>query len=523
MHDDTAIAATSVSSPAVPSRLATWRVTKRYGPVTALADVSLAFESGTVHALVGENGAGKSTLGRVIAGVTRPDEGSVRIDDKPVVFGSPRAARRSGIARVSQELSLVPQRSVLDNVLIGHLPTRVPGLVSRSAMRDRFEELQAACRIDIDPRRLVATLNLADQARVEILRALAADARVLVLDEPTAAMSRRDTQSVLELVRRLADGGMMVIFVAHSLSDVLATADVVSVLRDGAVVSTLDTTGVDAAQLIRLMIGRDLGSQFPPKRAAPRGATAVLRAEGIRRDPDLGPIDLQLFAGEILGIAGLADNGQTQLLRCLVGAERRDAGAVTVDGVGLPKIGVREAQRAGLVLIPEDRKVKGLHVNLSVRDNICLPHVASLSRFGIMRPAAATRRAAHAVGQFDIRIGSLKSPVSALSGGNQQRVLFAKWMSERPKVLIAVEPTRGIDVAGKRAIYDFLTSSARDGVGVILATSELPEIVGLCDRVLVMRDGRVVAELSGDDVNEQTITELAFGESIGASSGCARP
>jgi simple sugar transport system ATP-binding protein/ribose transport system ATP-binding protein len=498
-------------------------VDKFYGPVRALADASIEFCPGNVHSLVGENGAGKSTLGRIIAGVIRPDGGTLSVDGLPVAFRSPSAARSIGIARVSQEIALLPKRSVVENVLIGQIPSHAGAVIARSAMFRRYEEIAASCAISIRPESTVGSLSLADQARVEIMRAIASAAKVIVLDEPTSAMSKDETQKVLALLRRLAQSGRTVIFVAHSLGDVLDASDIVTVLRDGAVVTTIPAQGATSDQLIGHMIGRSLGDQFPTRAPLALDAPVVLTAAGIVRRPTLGPIDLHLRSGEILGIAGPADNGQPELLRCLIGAERRDSGSVTVLGKTLPRVGVMAAMNAGVVLLPEDRKSKGLHLKLSIRDNICLPHLRRVRRCGFVSPRASRKLAEEGVARFNVRTPSVQTSVANLSGGNQQRVLFAKWLAQQPRVLIASEPTRGVDVAGKRAIYEILVGIAAEGVGVILSSSELNELVGLCDRILVMRDGQVTGELEGGAISEIAVTELAFGERTAKSTMAPLP
>jgi ABC-type sugar transport system ATPase subunit len=379
-------------------------------------------------------------------------------------------------------------------------------------MMRRYEEIAQSCDISIRPEVIVGSLSLADQARVEIMRALASAAKVIILDEPTSAMSRDETHRVLTLLRRLAHSGKTVIFVAHSLEDVIGVSDVITVLRDGAVVTTIAGRTSSSEELVGHMIGRSLGDQFPARGHLNPDAPVVLTAIGVTKRPNLGPIDLNLRSGEILGIAGPADNGQPELLRCLIGAERRDTGSVSIAGTTLPPIGVMAAKDAGIVLLPEDRKSKGLHLKLSIRDNICLPHLGRLRRCGIVSPRASRQLAEDGLARFSIRAPSVQTTVANLSGGNQQRVLFAKWLAQQPRVLIASEPTRGVDVAGKRAIYEILVEIAGQGVGVILSSSELNELVGLCNRIIVMRDGRVVGELMEDAITEKAVTELAFGE-----------
>lgn len=486
-------------------------IRKAYSGREALRGITMSLRPGQVHAFVGENGAGKSTLARILAGASRPDRGEIRIDGTAVSLASPRQARQRGVAMVSQELALVPRRPVIENVLAGQLPTWGPGLVSRRKMRQAFTSLLQFSGLELPPDELVEHLNPVQQAFVEILRALAGSARLLILDEPTTTMTGDQAELVLSLVRRLAVEGLGVILISHALDEVLAVSDVVSVLRDGSLIRTAAVQSCNRESLIADMIGGRLDEQYPPRRPPSADSPVVLRAQGIARGRMVRGVDLHVRAGEILGVAGLVGSGRSELARSIIGADRRDSGTIEVAGEPRRIRAVRDAQQLGIVMIPESRKLQGLHLDHSAERNVTLPHLNRLRRAGLMRRARSANAAREALRSVNVDTAALKAPVRFLSGGNQQRVLFAKWLLIRPNVIFADEPTRGVDVAGKRAIYDLLAGLAAEGVAVVLISSELSEIIGLAHRVLVMRQGQVAAELAGEEITERRIIYAAFG------------
>jgi ABC-type sugar transport system ATPase subunit len=414
-----------------------------------------------------------------------------------------------GIAYVSQELSLIPGRTVLDNVFAGRLPSTL-GLVRRRRAEAQLTEMSDRTGISLDPSRLVGELNLADQTYVEILRALAGEARMVILDEPTTAMSPDQTEKVLKLARDLADQGMAIVLVSHALEDVVRVSDRISVLRDGRHVGTHSRGDLTVHELIREMIGRELTDLYPIK--VPSTGPTVLRAEGISRGTVVRDVSLDVRAGEVLGIGGLVGSGRSELLRSILGADRADAGRVFLNGVQVSKPSPRRMRELGVVLVPEDRKSQGLHLDHSILRNLVLPYLNRVSSLAVMRRPAERSRAEKSVRDFNVKTGSIDVPVRTLSGGNQQRILFAKWLSGEPSVLMVDEPTRGVDIAGKRAIYDLIRDYAASGGAVIVVSSELPELLGLSHRIAVMAGGRIVAELTGDDMTEINVVSAAFGK-----------
>jgi simple sugar transport system ATP-binding protein/ribose transport system ATP-binding protein len=483
-------------------------VSKRFGAVRALDAVSLSIARGSIHALVGENGAGKSTLGRIVAGVLAPDEGRLLLDGEEVALRSPREALLRGVAAIAQEVSVVPQLTVEENVFLGAEP-RGAGFVSRRGLRRRYEQLTETAGLQLPATVPAGRLAPADQQKVEILRALARDAELIVMDEPTAALGAEETAQLHEIVRSLAGAGRTVLLVSHFLREVLALADEVTVLRDGRVVRTAPAAEQTEDSLIHAMLGRPLTAAFPPKRPAAQDAPAVLTVRDLHA-PRVEGVSLTVHAGEIVALAGLVGAGRTELARAIFGAQRPTAGSVALaDGDDLSG-GPRARLRAGVAMIPESRKEDGLLLGRSVTENVSLASLSRVSRYGFVRRGAERRRTREALERWTVRADGPGAPVSSLSGGNQQKLLFARMLLCGPKVLVADEPTRGVDVGAKRAIYDLLASLADEGLGVLLISSELEEVLGLAHRVLVMRAGRIVSELRGEQMTESSVLAAAF-------------
>jgi simple sugar transport system ATP-binding protein/ribose transport system ATP-binding protein len=484
-------------------------VSKRFGGVQALEAVDLAIERDSIHALVGENGAGKSTLGKILAGVHRPDDGELVIDGARADYRSPRDALAAGITIIAQEPTLVPHRSVVENVYLG-IERGVVGVIDDRGMLRRFESLVADSGIELPPRRLARQLRVADQQKVEILRAIARGARLIVMDEPTSALTTDEAERLFELVRHLRGRGTTVVYISHFLAEVLALADTVTVLRDGRHVRTAAAATETPERLVTAMLGRSLDLAFPERIDPPDDAPVVLSVEGLSRPPAVQDVSFQIRAGEIVGLAGLIGSGRSEVARAIFGADRAEAGAIELDGKRLRLRSPRAAISRGIVMLPEDRKGQGLVMLRSVADNITLPFLGDIAHAGVLRPVAERRRATELVRRFDVRTRSLQSRVEALSGGNQQKVLFAKWLFRPPRVFIADEPTRGIDVGAKRAIYDLIHSLAAGGMAVLLISSEHEEVLGLAHRVLVMRAGRIVGEFDGRTATADDVLHAAF-------------
>jgi ABC-type sugar transport system ATPase subunit len=485
-------------------------VGKRFGATLAVRDVDLAIHGGQVHALVGENGAGKSTLGKLIAGVHTPDDGEILLAGRQVHFRSPRQALEHGVTIVAQELSLVPARSVEENVFLNQEPHQGP-LVSRRALRQRFDDLTDRSGIEVSPDAVVARLSVAEQQKVEILRALAREAGLIVMDEPTARLTAHQAEAFGHMIRRLADGGTTIVLVSHFLEEVLGVSDTVTVMRDGRVVRTSPAADETQASLIEAMIGRRLDANFPPKRQPDPDAPDVLSVEGLTRRGAFHGVTFSVREGEIVVLTGLVGAGRSEVARAIYGADRVDSGAVRVHGQPLRVRHPIGAIRRGVAMIPEARTSEGLQLTRPVRENITLPYLHGLSTAGVVRRRQEARSAGKAITQTGIKASSQDAAVMTLSGGNQQKVLFARSLFGTPALLIADEPTRGVDVGAKRAIYDLMTDQAANGLAVLVITSEVEEVLGLGHRVIVMRAGSVVAELQGDDITEPNVVAAAFG------------
>jgi simple sugar transport system ATP-binding protein/ribose transport system ATP-binding protein len=484
-------------------------VSKRFGGVQALADVDLAIEPGTIHALVGENGAGKSTLGKILAGIYRPDDGELMVNGSRVDYRSARDALADGITIIAQEPTLVPFRSIVENVFLG-VESAVAGVVERRALRRRYRALVEDTGIELPGDRLAATLRVADQQKVEILRAITRDARFIVMDEPTSALTTDEAERLFELIRRLRDGGRTIVYVSHFLAEVLQLAETVTVLRDGRVVRTSAAANETPESLVTAMLGRTLGLAFPDKEPLPADTPVVLSVRNLSRLPHVQDVSFDIRAGEIVGLAGLIGSGRTEVARAIFAADRGVTGTVEVAGKRVRARSPRDAIAHGIVMLPEDRKSQGLLMLRSVVENITLPHLEDVSKGGVLEARSEIRRAGDLVTSLDVRTRSVRSRVNTLSGGNQQKVLFAKWLFRRPRVFIADEPTRGVDVGAKRAIYELIRSLAAEGLGVLMISSEHEEVLGLAHRVLVMRGGRIVGEFDHETMSEDAVLRAAF-------------
>jgi rhamnose transport system ATP-binding protein len=483
-------------------------IAKHYGGVRALDDISLAIRAGSIHALVGENGAGKSTLAKIIGGAISADAGRMVVHGEPAAFHSPRDALASGIASIAQELLLVPRLSVAENVFLGVEPQRL-GWLSRGELRSRYEELARQAGFDLPGDRPAGRMRTAEQQQVEILRALARDAQLIVMDEPSAALSRPDVARLHEIVRSLVASGKTVLLVSHFLREVLELADSVTVLRDGRLVRNGAVADETEESLIQAMLGRSLGKTFPAKVPPAVAAPPALSVRGLSA-AGVDDVSLEVREGEIVGIAGLVGAGRTELARAIFGAARRTQGSVELAGSALPSGAPIASLRRGLGMIPESRKADGLLFLRSVVENVSLSNLGAYSRGGIVNRRSELGAATEVLDSLDVKGASYQAPVASLSGGNQQKVLFARMLMCNPKLLIADEPTRGVDVGAKRAIYELLVSLGERGMGVLLISSELEEILGLAHRALVMRRGRIVAELQGDEMTESAILAAAF-------------
>ncbi|BCZ85598.1 ribose import ATP-binding protein RbsA (plasmid) [Paraburkholderia terrae] len=487
----------SPSSPVMELR----RISKRYGPVQVLGDVSLGIHAGEVHVLAGENGAGKSTLMKILAGVIAHDSGQILARGQRVTLRSPAAARSYGIGLVSQELSLVPARSVADNFCLGNERRRTFGRVDMKRANREAREALRELGLEIDPRMPVGELSTGQQQLVEIARVLATSPNVLILDEPTAALSEHEAVLFRGVVRRLRARGMAIVFISHRMAEVEELADRVTVLRDGVVAATF-SGAIPIDRVVASMVGRELRDVFG-HRPAPAGPVRV-RVRGLTDDTRVKPCTLHIRRGEVVTLAGLIGAGRSELAMMLCGARRASAGSIVVDDVEIRPRSVRAALDSGITMLYESRKEQGLFLERSIADNIAMSHLGEHALFGMLRRWRLKQHAEGHMHSLGIRAAGCHQPVGQLSGGNQQKVLLSRCIALRPRVLILDEPTRGVDIGAKVEIYDAINRAAADGAAVLVVSSELPEVIGLSDRILVMRDGTLVADL---DNGARTVTE----------------
>jgi ABC-type sugar transport system ATPase subunit len=483
-------------------------ISKRFPGVQALQDASLEVLPGEVHVLLGENGAGKSTLMKILCGQYEPDEGTVTLEDRAIRPATPLEAERQGLVMIHQELNLVPGLTVAENIFLGHEPTRT-GFILGESMRAGARELLDRLRCDVDPGAPVSELSVAEQQLVEIARALRERARVLVMDEPTAALSDSEIEALFEAIRSLCRDGVPVIYISHRLREIFAIGDRVTVMRDGHTVGTRRVDRTEPDELIRLMVGRTIAEQIP-KRSVPIGEV-VLEVEDLVGGGMPEPVNLTVRSGEILGVAGLMGSGRTELARAIFGADPTAGGTIRVAGRTLPGRDPTASISAGLGFLTEDRKQQGLVLQRSVTENITLTILDDITRLGVLDLGAEHERTRSLVETLRIRAASLDQEVSHLSGGNQQKVVLARWLAARCRVLLFDEPTRGIDVGAKAEIYELIGELAERGVAVVLISSEMSELLGLADRVAVMHEGRLQGILPRSEATQERILQLALG------------
>lgn len=494
---------------AAPVVLELRNAVKSFGAVVAVSDGTIELREGEIHALIGENGAGKSTMVKILAGVHRPDVATFRVAGDDVSFKNVGESKAAGISVIYQEPTLFPDLTVAENIYIGRQPTNSLRLIDRRRMRLDAAALFAELGVDLDPSRIADGLSIADQQLIEIAKAISMDARVLVMDEPTAALSGAEVDRLFTVARRLRDQGVGILFISHRFDEIFALTDRITVMRDGAYVSTHDTDGTTEAEVVQEMVGRSVGQLFP-KEPAEIGAP-VLEVEGLTRRGVFAGIDLVVRAGEIVGLAGLVGAGRTEVARAVFGIDRYDSGSVTLDGCPVPPHNPQASIDAGIAFVPEDRRKQGLVMDLSVARNATLAVRRELSRMGLISGHHEREVAETWTSKLQVKTSSQSSPVSTLSGGNQQKVVLAKWLATEPSLLIIDEPTRGIDVGTKSEVHRLISDLAGRGIAILMISSELPEVLGMADRVVVMHEGHVSEVIERADATPQTVMRAATG------------
>ncbi|MFC4599492.1 sugar ABC transporter ATP-binding protein [Cohnella hongkongensis] len=485
-------------------------ISKSFPGVHALKNVSLSVKKGTVHALMGENGAGKSTLMKILIGMYTQYEGDIVYKGRKLVHASIRDAINAGIAMIHQELSYVPDLTVAENLFLGNEPRSGWGVIDRKKLREDTVSYLKLAGVEIDPAARMKQLSVSERQMVEIAKAISYQSDVIIMDEPTSAISDREVERLFKLIEGLKKRGVAIIYISHKMDEIFRIADEFTVLRDGTYVGTEPIAGADIGRMISMMVGRELKELFPPR--TPAYGPAVLSVRGLTRKGVFENVSFDVRKGEIVGIAGLMGSGRTEVVNCIYGLDGYDAGEIRIGGAAVrirsPKDGIAQ----GIGLVSEDRKTQGLVLQLSVKENMMLSNYRLVSRAGVVSNAKEKRIADDTIGELAIKTPSREQKAKNLSGGNQQKIVIGKVLLGNPDLLILDEPTRGIDIGAKSEIYKLISRLADEGKAVIVVSSELPEIIGLSDRIIVLHEGRIAGELSRDEASEQNIMALAFGK-----------
>ena len=484
-------------------------ITKTFPSVKALDGVSLAVRPGTVHALMGENGAGKSTLMKCLFGIHSPDSGEILLDGRPVSFKSPREALENGVAMVHQELNQALKRSISDNIWLGRYPTALGFITLEGRMRKKTRELLRSLELDFPPDRIMSTMSVSDRQMVEIAKAVSYNARVIVLDEPTSSLNDREVEHLFSMIARLKEQGCGIIYISHKMEEILRISDDITVMRDGKQIATRPASQLTVDEIIRLMVGRELTERFPPK--LNEIGEVALRVRGLTtRHSGLRDVSFELRRGEIVGVAGLGGAGRTELLEAIFGLSERIGGEMLLHGKPVHNRTPREAKRNGFALLTEERRATGIFGNLDITDNTVISGLDKYRVGGLWLSSARMRRdTAWSISSMRIKTPSARTRISTLSGGNQQKVILGRWLLTDPEVLLLDEPTRGIDVGAKYEIYQLIIDLAAKGKCVLAVSSEMPELLGLCDRILVMSGGRLAGEVDARSATQEQIMALA--------------
>ncbi len=494
-------------------------ITKHFGGVQALRGVDFDIRPGEVHALVGENGAGKSTMMKIIAGNFRPTAGTLALEGRPIAFRTPQEALSRGIALIHQETALAPHLSVAENVMLCQLP----GVIRWREMNQRADALIKGLGFDIDPRLPVARLSAAHRQVVEIAKALSLNVKLLVLDEPTASLAPSDAERLLDIARDLRSRGVGIVYISHRLHEIFEIADRITVLKDGQTVGTVSPKSVGMDELIRMMVGRPLAALFPERKAA-IGGTPLLKVKGLGRRGVVRDVSFDVKAGEVVGLGGLIGSGRTELVRLIFGADRSDAGQVLVGGRNVTPRTVRQGVRAGIGLVPEDRKGEGAILSLPIRINTTMARLSDVSNpFGFLRQARERRAVDGLIQALRIKTSDMDANVSTLSGGNQQKVVLAKWLHAEGQVIILDEPTRGVDIGAKAEIYTLINELAAQGKAIVVVSSDHHELMGVADRILVMGGGRLRGQLLPPQYSEENIVAMSLGIELQQAGSHAVP
>ncbi|MGE5615066.1 MAG: sugar ABC transporter ATP-binding protein [Bacillota bacterium] len=498
--------------------LETNNICKSFPGVKALKDVSLAFKKGEVHALVGENGAGKTTLMRVICGIYQPDSGEILLEGKRVKFQNPRQSQEQGIAIIHQELNMPVNLTIAEYIFLGRTPKNKLGMVRKKEAILQSQKLLDLVEVKRHASTKIYELNVAEQQLVEIARALSLNSKLLIMDEPTSALNQQETNNLFRIIRSLKKQDVTVIYISHKLNEIFEIADDITVMRDGCVIGTHPVKDCTHEMIVKMMTGKSFEGDYYAKNIEKEQKInenkPVMVVKNLSSNSKkLKVVSFEVYQGEVLGIAGLLGSGRTELFRAIFGADPKTQGEVIINGEPVRISSTTDAVRAGVMLLPEDRKVEGLVLQMDIKSNIALPSLRFLSSWGVINKSKRKLMASQFIKQLQIKCTGMDQDVNNLSGGNQQKVVFAKWLAASPKVLLLDDPTRGVDVGAKHEIYGLIRELASKGIGVVFVSSEMPELVGVCDRIIVMRDGEIVGEAKGNAINENNLMMIATGDS----------
>lgn len=482
-------------------------ITKSFSGVEVLHQVNFQLRPGEVHALLGENGAGKSTLIKVMTGFHQPNGGEIFLNDEQVNFSDTRESRQAGIAAIYQELSLFPDLDVAENIFVGRQPVKAGGRINWRKLYKDAGELLASLGVQLDLKQKARNLSIAQQQMIEIARAFSINARILIMDEPTSSLTLNEVADLFGLVRRLRDEGTAIVFISHRLEELFEIADRVTVLRDGSYVDTRSMEGVSRDELIRMMVGRTISNMFP-KQDVEAGEVA-LKVENLTRDGAFYDVNFELHRGEILGMAGLVGAGRTNVARAIFGCEPATSGSIQIEGRDVAITSSRQAIRLGLAYVPEDRQLHGLIPAMHITSNISLPMLGNYANWGWLKNKLERKASYDAACQMEVRANTVWQNAKELSGGNQQKVVLAKWLSTNPRILILDEPTRGIDVGTKAAVHALMSQLAAEGMAILMISSELPEVLGMSDRIIVMHEGHMTAHFNRDEATQERVMAAA--------------
>ncbi|WP_353509331.1 sugar ABC transporter ATP-binding protein [Intrasporangium sp.] len=495
------------TDPSTAATLEVRDVSKSFGPVVALRSGSLRAESRSIHALVGENGAGKSTLVKIVAGVYRRDSGTFLLDGEAADFGSTAESKAAGVAVIYQEPTLFPDLSVTENIFMGRQILGRGRRIDKAAMYREAERLFKGLGVHIDPRRLALGLSIADQQIIEIAKAISLDAKVLIMDEPTAALSGAEVERLFTVARQLRDEGRAIVFISHRFDEVFSLCDSVTVMRDGAYIDTRSIAQTSVTEIVNLMVGREVGNLFP--KVATEVGEVVLEVEGLNSSGTFHDVSFTVRRGEIVGLAGLVGAGRSEIARAVFGVDRYDSGTVRMKGDRVPSTSPTAAIKSGMAFIPEDRRRQGLVTEASVADNVASVIRRILTSGGLITRARENKAAAPWAARLNVKTNALDMSANTMSGGNQQKVVIAKWLASKPDLLIIDEPTRGIDVGTKAEVHRLLSELAGQGMAVLMISSELPEVLGMADRILVVCEGRLTADLPREEATPERVMHAA--------------